>query len=328
MAIEIDYTFNIDGFFQSINYYRSEIPIDINNPPTPTQTGILGNNYIDTTAEASKIYHVVFSTVKNATEKFSVPIVVNTSSWGPDKLNPVLNISADSVTVLDGKAQVLINLSDSEKNAVLRTNTVPATIAQWANGAKKLIAVDHGGYTVKGLDNVLNNKNKWYVFAVINLKYKSSGDNTVLAIRSGTSGIRAGLMSAPDGRLYLGGRRLDSEGWQRCISPASYFDQNIIVLGRADTLARRLELYVNGALTVALDNWQTSGNISNTNSLEFSVMCGQDGLHNFNGEISSLVFSNTEIAENDRQKLEGWAAHKYGLAQNLPASHQYKTRPP
>jgi len=48
----------------------------------------------------------------------------------------------------------------------------------------------------------------------------------------------------------------------------------------------------------------------------------------YQGEISEIVFVNGAIATDDRQKLEGYLAWKWGLEGNLPAGHPYKSAPP
>lgn len=45
-------------------------------------------------------------------------------------------------------------------------------------------------------------------------------------------------------------------------------------------------------------------------------------------DLAACVVGNTALSASDRQRLEGWAAHKYGLTGNLPANHPYKTAAP
>jgi uncharacterized repeat protein (TIGR02543 family) len=47
-----------------------------------------------------------------------------------------------------------------------------------------------------------------------------------------------------------------------------------------------------------------------------------------NGFIGEFIISTTALSESDRQKIEGYLAHKWGLTNSLPASHPYKTTPP
>lgn len=47
-----------------------------------------------------------------------------------------------------------------------------------------------------------------------------------------------------------------------------------------------------------------------------------------NKYISEVVSCNTKLSTIDRQKLEGYLAHKWGLTANLPSDHPYKSTPP
>lgn len=44
--------------------------------------------------------------------------------------------------------------------------------------------------------------------------------------------------------------------------------------------------------------------------------------------IAEIVIINTSVSILDRQKLEGYLAHKWGLTASLPANHPYKVNPP
>jgi hypothetical protein len=47
-----------------------------------------------------------------------------------------------------------------------------------------------------------------------------------------------------------------------------------------------------------------------------------------NGRIAEVVVANTLADAGDRQRLEGYLAHKWGLQGNLPADHPWKAAPP
>jgi hypothetical protein len=47
-----------------------------------------------------------------------------------------------------------------------------------------------------------------------------------------------------------------------------------------------------------------------------------------NGFISEMVVTNGVLSTTDRQRLEGYLAHKWGLQANLPAGHPFKNTPP
>jgi hypothetical protein len=46
------------------------------------------------------------------------------------------------------------------------------------------------------------------------------------------------------------------------------------------------------------------------------------------GDIAAIVVVGSALADVDREKIEGYLAHKYGLAANLSAGHPYKSTPP
>ena len=48
----------------------------------------------------------------------------------------------------------------------------------------------------------------------------------------------------------------------------------------------------------------------------------------FDGEIAEVVMYQGDVGTVDRQKIEGYLAHKYGLDGNLPSDHPYKTTAP
>ena len=73
---KIDYIFKVDGFYDSVNYYRSESPMQTDAMPAPTATGITELTYSDETAEDNALYYVRLSSIKNNVEKISNEVKV------------------------------------------------------------------------------------------------------------------------------------------------------------------------------------------------------------------------------------------------------------
>jgi hypothetical protein len=48
----------------------------------------------------------------------------------------------------------------------------------------------------------------------------------------------------------------------------------------------------------------------------------------FRGGIGEFIVINNTVSLSDRQKIEGYLAHKWGLEDNLPIGHPYKSAPP
>jgi hypothetical protein len=47
-----------------------------------------------------------------------------------------------------------------------------------------------------------------------------------------------------------------------------------------------------------------------------------------NGDIAEVIFFNAALSATDREKIEGYLAHRWGLTAGLPVAHPYKTTAP
>ena len=73
----------------------------------------------------------------------------------------------------------------------------------------------------------------------------------------------------------------------------------------------------------------TNTPVANTDNLYIAKRTNPGGSEgNFQGYICEIIFSNLNLSTIERQKIEGYLAHKWGLTANLPASHPYKTVEP
>lgn len=69
---------------------------------------------------------------------------------------------------------------------------------------------------------------------------------------------------------------------------------------------------------------------TNTFGAKVGPQIGQNGstLEYLDGRIAELIFTDTVLASGDREKVEGYLAHKWGLTGNLDSGHPYKSSPP
>lgn len=94
--------------------------------------------------------------------------------------------------------------------------------------------------------------------------------------------------------------------------------------------------FTNNTLFIGTDGYTgisvstiTSGTTADVNCAR--IVLGSNSSIDYwsNVSIASIVVGNGSIPSIDeRRRLEGWAAHKYGLTDNLPSDHPYKTRRP
>lgn len=86
--------------------------------------------------------------------------------------------------------------------------------------------------------------------------------------------------------------------------------------------ASNVELWVNGTTS---GGPQTAFSVSGASALAY---VGRRGGNYHNGRIAEVVTLASEATTEDRQKVEGYLAHKWGLAGSLPFDHPYKDDPP
>ena len=84
---------------------------------------------------------------------------------------------------------------------------------------------------------------------------------------------------------------------------------------------------VNGSSIIYSNTEIGTGPTANTNS-SFVSIAGGGASDWFDGYINCILFFDKNLTLNERQQLEGWAAYKYGLTDNLPVDHPYKNRRP
>ena len=75
---------------------------------------------------------------------------------------------------------------------------------------------------------------------------------------------------------------------------------------------------------------QTFTGTPSTSNAAFALQVGAIGNNviPLTGYIAEVVIANSKLSTADRQRLEGYLAHKWGLTNNLPAGHPYKYEPP
>jgi len=71
----------------------------------------------------------------------------------------------------------------------------------------------------------------------------------------------------------------------------------------------------------------TSSNGNSTTSVAVGSYQLSSSTNGLTGDIAEIVIANTSTAS-DREKVEGYLAHKWGLASSLPTGHPYKSSAP
>lgn len=127
------------------------------------------------------------------------------------------------------------------------------------------------------------------------------------------------------GNWRVGGRRLDHGSYvENATVPASP-GQWVIFVACFDYAGATLTIRLNGE-AASSGAFYTPGTTSDTNSRRASYGSGLGGnLFHMSGQLAEMVAAPS--LENV-EEVEGYIAHKWGLADLLPAGHPYKESPP
>ncbi|VXA55277.1 hypothetical protein ACI8B_210079 [Acinetobacter proteolyticus] len=343
MAIEIDFSYMIDGFFSSVNYYRSETPMDAGSMPTPTATGITGTTYTDTTATKGKYYYVRFGSVRSGIEKISSETKLLTGTlWTPANMASKSKswISSENVSSSSGSVSQMSDITGnlnhfSQSNSSMRPSLVfDASINRNAVSFNGLSSSLTGVVSIK---DIFKNVGVIYNFMVVARSTLDSSptNRTAFWCSTGASSARfvaqlGSVDSVMVNAIDFGSRRLDSDSFSNQFSGTQSKTTFQMIMYIVDYSTGNKRIYIDGSLVATTP--VTTGLTSNTTSNE-DVCIGarrfSSGTYErfANMKLAEMIIGNTSPSL-DIDKLFGYAAHKYGLLANLPSGHPYKTNPP
>jgi hypothetical protein len=141
-------------------------------------------------------------------------------------------------------------------------------------------------------------------------------------------------LQVPSAFLSTGARRLDTDtSASSSSSVAQAINTPVIQVGVADFAGNSLQLFANGTGATAGSYSSGAGNSSNTdaNTLVVGGSSPDDGVtvnNPHSGFVGEVVITNTAMSTDDRQRLEGYLAWKWGLVASLPVTHPYRLSPP
>lgn len=84
-----------------------------------------------------------------------------------------------------------------------------------------------------------------------------------------------------------------------------------------------LQIYINGTLNGSA-TYGSANLVASASNLGRGILTGR----NWNGRLRSFVAVRAAITTDQRQRVEGYLAHRWGIAASLPSDHPYKAGPP
>jgi len=140
------------------------------------------------------------------------------------------------------------------------------------------------------------------------------------------------LTSNPNpGGAFMGvaGRRLDSDSYTTATSStARIVGTWFIEVGQLDYANAEANHWTDGAQDLTGASFLSAGNSDDTDPLNINVFATSNIPAPADTEIAEAIAIEGPLSTEDRQKLEGYLAHKWDLQANLPANHPYKAAPP
>jgi hypothetical protein len=142
----------------------------------------------------------------------------------------------------------------------------------------------------------------------------SSNDAINVSINKGVPGQSPASITVPD-----------------TITPGTYNIMSCYLDANNATAANRIKARINGGTEIGSNIATFTPSASNSTDV---LNIGSGGVGNtargfyFTGDMCEILLLNTQPGTTDRQRIEGYLAHKWGLTANLPADHPFKSNAP
>jgi hypothetical protein len=158
------------------------------------------------------------------------------------------------------------------------------------------------------------------------LLYTDAG-NSVARFASFLGSSNTGLANTP--RLLC--KRLDGEAVSGINPSGAVVGAYVMALHGVEYTSRSGQIQINAAVVASSSTLTTTpGNTSDTTA-QTPLVIGATTFQTSgfaDMDLAAMVVGNTSPSAADMDRLNGWAAHKYGLTASLPSGHPYKTTAP
>lgn len=218
---------------------------------------------------------------------------------------------------------VWVDLSGNDRNFYAQASSSAPTFQTSNNDLNNMPSVNFDGTNdemtmpFKGKD-ILNNVPAATVITVYKANVTDSY-GVLLNISIGTSNWTRfwfGRNSAANGNYNVGGRRLDTDGWQHLTTTRNHGTSYEVATLAIDYENAGLKLYLNSALEgqIVDGSFQTPGNTSATDSYLVHLGNAGQGGKELNANVAEILIFNSDLTETDSQTdVECYLAQKYSI---------------
>jgi len=240
-------------------------------------------------------------------------------AWSPLELNPSLWLDASTATINGGTVSIV--------NAGSGGGTISGPAALAENGIGTLQAVQFNGSSQYLTGNYTNTGTTLTAFFV---------GKSLNSTQTPYAGMMAVWANAQlNDYDNIGSAVLLNQNNTTANSIYSYRNSTALssVSGTLTTSFLAATNFNSSTNTVFLNGTAATGVASSGSFNAAKVSLGarwtSPGFGNYwNGNFGEAIICNTSLSASDRQKIEGYLAHKWGLTASLPAAHPYKSGAP
>ena len=273
----------------------------------------------------------------------------NETVWNPSMISTALWLDAADATTVTQSGGLVSQVNDKSGNGRIFTASSGARPTYTSSGLNGLPVLTLGGSqyltstSTAATWNFMHNTNGctfWIVGKAGNIsnpvsqEYFFIGNNATASANTGAtfyySDYDYGGGKNNDLAVDVIGRGISGQFTSFNISSNNALAANTPFLasvardpGNA-TAANRSSIYINGG-TVITQNTLTNAPSSGDATYALQIGAAGNNVAPVTGYISEVIISPSIVSTLNRQKIEGYLAHKWGLGANLPVGHPYKT---
>jgi hypothetical protein len=234
---------------------------------------------------------------------------------------------SDATTISVQAGTNLVNqIDDKSGNAKHVTGSGTSRPAYIASSNAVFFAGDD--FLTKSDAAMFRQVSSWSLYAVINYTALSGSNPEAISVRAGDfigTASRALILNINPNLYGLGGRRNNSDGFTSTSGGSNTLNDVKIHGGVADYDATDIFQYVDGTLISSNTSWLTAGTTPNDGGL---LALGRGNGGEFYLYEAIFVAGTNVMTTLERQKLEGYLAHRWNIQSKLPVNHPYKNAPP
>ena len=340
MTNRLELNWKLDGFVDEQRYYCSETPIDPENLPVPKAV-LAGDvrTYEDLDINLDRAYYIRIGSVRNGIEKISDETSVFSSVFNPLEI-PTIKIVLDDESFIEKDSSNRISKwFDRVGNYEFAQsdNSFKPIDNVLLNGlSAKTFNISHMKNTNPQLMNIWNSVENVWAFCVYKSTELSGVDKSIIHIKNAGNAVgfsaEAGAPAA-NNKPFAYARAQNSSPIGTIADSDIHVNDWVFVFYEINMKENSGKISVNGVTIIKENLWSTAP--IKTQSLDaIDIEIGglsrfMDGFR-FVGSVASIMLGtgNSRVSDIDKLKLEGWAAHKYGLTDKLPIEHPYKKNSP